>query len=295
MSSAARPTTPSHVLLIFVDGFGWGSDDPDVNPCLTYGGSLFRFDDSPALCKPVDACLGVEGLPQSATGQTALLTGHNAPRRIGHHLTGFPSPRLREILREASIFVQLKANGLDGRFINAFRPVFFNLPEEQQWRLSATTVAQLAAGLPFFGLDDIAAGRSIYQEFTNLDLMEKGFDVPELTPEQAGRVLAENASLRRFTLYEYFQTDRAGHAQDRDRSEGELRKLERFLVTLLAEIEDDVLVLLTSDHGNLEDLSTRSHTRNPVPLMAWGPGSVPALAHIESITDVTPEILRQLS
>jgi hypothetical protein len=233
-------------------------------------------------------------LPQSATGQTALLCGVNAPREVGAHVTGFPTPPLREILKRKSVFVQLRARGLDGIFINAFRPLFFKLPTEMQWRLSATTVAQLAAGLPFFDLDDIVAGRAIYQEFTNRELIDKGFDVPEMTPEAAGRALARNAALRDFTLYEYFQTDRAGHGADRTRCEAELAKLERFLGTLLAEVDDDVLVLLTSDHGNLEDLSTRSHTRNPVPLMARGPGAEAFVASCADIADVVPAMLAAL-
>ena len=284
-------SSPSRVVLIFVDGLGWGGDDPDRNPCLTYGGELFDFPRSPAHCRPVDACLGVEGLPQSATGQTSLLSGANAPHEVGGHVTGFPSPALREILRERSVFVQLGERDRDGIFINAFRPIFFELPPETQWRLSATTVAQLAAGLPFFDLDDIAAGRSIYQEFTNRELIDKGFDVPEMTPEAAGRVLARNTVLRDFTLYEYFQTDRAGHSRDRSRCENELTKLERFLNALLAAADGDTLVLLASDHGNLEDLATRSHTRNPVPLMAWGPGAEGFVAGCDDITDVVPSLL----
>ncbi len=287
-------SSPARVVLVFVDGLGWGDDDPDRNPCLTYGGSLFDFPRSTARCKPVDACLGVEGLPQSATGQTALLSGVNAPAEVGGHVTGFPTPSLREILKRRSVFVQLGERARDGIFINAFRPIFFELPPETQWRLSATTVAQLAAGLPFFDLDDIAAGRSIYQEFTNRELIDKGFDVPEMTPEAAGGVLARNAALRDFTLYEYFQTDRAGHSRDRARCEGELDKLERFLGALLDGIGGDTLVLLTSDHGNLEDLSTRSHTRNPVPLMAWGPGAEGFVADCDDITDVVPALLGAL-
>jgi bisphosphoglycerate-independent phosphoglycerate mutase (AlkP superfamily) len=33
---------------------------------------------------------------------------------------------------------------------------------------------------------------------------------------------------------------------------------------------DDGLILLTSDHGNMEDLSTRKHTAANVPLLLFG-------------------------
>jgi 2,3-bisphosphoglycerate-independent phosphoglycerate mutase len=44
-------------------------------------------------------------------------------------------------------------------------------------------------------------------------------------------------------------------------------------------------LVVTSDHGNLEDLTTSNHTRNPVPLLAIGPIAAP-MARAESITDV---------
>ncbi|MDO9170716.1 MAG: hypothetical protein Q7W29_02680, partial [bacterium] len=67
----------------------------------------------------------------------------------------------------------------------------------------------------------------------------------------------------------------------------------------LSEIEHrgaapETLVLLTSDHGNLEDLSTRSHTRNPVPLLAWGPGAATLLARCTRLDEVTPALLSLL-
>jgi hypothetical protein len=40
----------------------------------------------------LDASLCVPGLPQSATGQAALLTGLNAPELMGRHIEGFPPP-----------------------------------------------------------------------------------------------------------------------------------------------------------------------------------------------------------
>ncbi len=290
---------PRRALLIFVDGLGWSGGDPATDPCRDYGGTLFDVARTDAPCRPLDACLGVEGLPQSATGQTTLLCGANAQAAVGRHVPGFPTAPLREILRKKSIFVQLRDAGRDGIFLNAFRPLFFRLPRAMQGRLSATTVAHLAADRSFFGLGDLAAGRAVYQEFTNRELIAKGFDVPPFTPEHAGRILGREALQRDFTLYEYFQTDRACHAQDRPRAHAVLQDLETFVRAALSEIEHrgatpDTLVLLTSDHGNLEDLSTRSHTRNPVPLLAWGPGADTMLARCTSLDEVTPALLSLL-
>ncbi len=78
-------------------------------------------------------------------------------------------------------------------------------------------------------------------------------------------MLAGNVDRYDFTLYEYFLTDKAGHTQDRDRCEQVLRDLDRFLAAYLEAAPPGATTLLTSDHGNIEDLSTRSHTRNPVP------------------------------
>src|SRR5919205_3055243 len=111
---------PMSVLLIFVDGLGVGRrgrHNPldvlgeaaaplavfeDEEPELTFGGLLAR----------TDARLGVEGRPQSASGQTTILTGVNAPLALGYHKQGFPNEALREIISEHSIFLQLKRAGV---------------------------------------------------------------------------------------------------------------------------------------------------------------------------------------
>jgi bisphosphoglycerate-independent phosphoglycerate mutase (AlkP superfamily) len=53
-----------------------------------------------------------------------------------------------------------------------------------------------------------------------------------------------------------------------------VRQLERFddvLKGLLANWQTkDGMILLTSDHGNMEDLSTRRHTAANVPLLLFG-------------------------
>jgi len=292
-------------ILLFIDGLGIGRPDPTLNPQFAYGGELLRLQvggnqhSRPwpigGRLLPIDAVLGVEGVPQSATGQTTLLTGINAQAVLGQHLTGFPNDILREILLKNSILKQLTDRGLKARFINAYRPRFFDLPRERQLHFSATTVANLAAYLPFFTLDDLDADRSIYQEFTNRELIERGFAVKPRTPAAAGLVLARQARNFDFTLFEYFQTDKAGHSQDAERCCDHLRRLEEFLRALLADLADDLaadtLVVLTSDHGNIEDLGTKRHTTNSIPLLAWGAGAEDFLAGITGLDQVTPAIM----
>lgn len=278
-----------NVVLLFVDGLGVGSSKN--NPTLTYDGTLFNFQETAAQWKSIDATLGTPGIPQSATGQTSLLTGVNAQVKLGHHATGFPGPILREIIKEYSVLKQLNDAGKSARFINAFRPLFWEISEERKWTLSTTTIANLAADLPFFSLDDLTAELSVYQEFTNRDLIDKGFNVPLWTPEHAGKVLSRNCQKYDFTLYEFFKTDHAGHSMDREYCEDVLDKLDRFVTSFLSATPSDTLVLLTSDHGNIEDCSVKAHTTNPVPLMCWGDDTEMALSQIGSLTDVVPLIL----
>ncbi len=255
------------------------------------GGAPVRLPGG-GLARPVDAVLGVPGVPQSATGQTTLLSGVNSQAAIGQHLTGFPNEALREILRRHSILKQVTDRGLEARFLNAFRPRFWELSEERKWTLSATTVATLAAGRDFFDLEDLRQGRCVYQEFTNAELIERGFDVAPMTPAEAGRIIGTEAGRYGFSLYEYFQSDKAGHSAERERIEHHLRMLEEFLRALLKARAADLRVVLCSDHGNLEDLSTHRHTTNPVPLMVWGDEDF--LTGVTRLDQVTPRILATL-
>ena len=132
-----------NVVLLFVDGLGVGSSKN--NTTLTYDGTLFNFQETTAQWKSIDATLGAPGIPQSATGQTSLLTGVNAQAKLGRHATGFPGPHLREIIKEHSVLKQLTDAGKSARFINAFRPLFWEISEERKWTLSTTTIATLAA------------------------------------------------------------------------------------------------------------------------------------------------------
>ncbi len=292
------------ILMIFIDGFGLGSDDSLKNPCarqglhhlpcIEHGDGPVHRDDGGVLV-PTEATLGVEGLPQSATGQTTILTGVNCSQLLGRHLQGYPNERLRDVLREYSILKSVKGMGRRATFINAYRPLFFKLKEKTKWRLSTTTVANLSAELPFFKIEDIRQERSIYHDFTNESLIARGFDVPCFSANDAARILARVSKAHDFVLYEYFLTDRIGHTQDMNRAIDQIEKLERFISALLNEVDlDESLIILTSDHGNIEDLSVKTHTRNRVMTLLWGRGANELKDTIRSLEDISPAILKFL-
>jgi 2,3-bisphosphoglycerate-independent phosphoglycerate mutase len=42
---------------------------------------------------------------------------------------------------------------------------------------------------------------------------------------------------------------------------------------------------VTSDHGNMEDMSVKSHTHNPVPALIWGPEAGRLAAGVKRLED----------
>jgi len=289
------------VLLFFIDGLGIGTRGPH-NPFDDLAGAdplaIFQNEESSVgfdgMLAPTDARLGVAGRPQSASGQTTILTGVNAPATVGYHKQGFPNQALLDIIREHSLFVQLKRAGVDPiTFANTYTQRFF--ASRPRW-ISATTAAVEAAGLRFNQVEDLRAGRAVYHDFTNAMLIERGEKVDPRSPEEAGEVLAGIVSANQFTLYEYFITDMIGHAQDLDAARRVLPMLARFIRSLLAKLDlKHSTVILTSDHGNIEDLSVRNHTLNPVPTLVWGRQRERMASRIRSLTDITPAIIDVLT
>ena len=285
------------VLLFFIDGLGIGprsASNPmdgleDAEPLAVFQ------DEQPStifdgIVVPTDACLGVSGRPQSASGQTTILTGINAPARLGYHKQGFPNAALLGIIREHSIFRQLLQAGITPiTFANAYTKRFFE--ERPRW-VSATTAAVEAAQLKFRTLDDLREGRAVFQDFTNAVLKARGEDVTERTPGEAAAVLSTVVADHHFTLYEYFITDKVGHAQDMKSARSVIQALASMIRTLLARLDlDQTTMILTSDHGNIEDLSTRNHTLNAVPTIIWGSARERVAKQVRSLADITPAIL----
>jgi 2,3-bisphosphoglycerate-independent phosphoglycerate mutase len=150
--------------------------------------------------------------------------------------------------------------------------------------------------LTFNTVEDLKAGRAVYQDFTNAQLIERGEQVDLRAPEEAADVLASIVARHRFTLYEYFITDKAGHAQDMTSARQVLQNLARMIRALLHQLDlQATTVILTSDHGNIEDLSTKSHTLNRVPTIIWGAQKESLSKQITSLADITPAIVSHLT
>jgi hypothetical protein len=300
------------ILFIFLDGIGLGTDDPAINPfaraelptieSLLGGHKLLAstapFEGDGATLLALDAGLGVPGLPQSATGQAVLLTGINIPAEIGEHYGPKPSPEVAKFLLEGNLFSQLKAMGLSVALLNAYPPRYFESVASGKRLYSSIPLAVTSAGIRLFDKEDLFAGRALSADFSGAGWVSMlGFpDAPILSPSDAGRLLAELAAGYDFSLFEYWSTDYAGHKQDMAWAVQQLETFDAVLEGLLAASIHKQLILITSDHGNMEDLSTRRHTTSPVPALLIGAASDRAAfsTGLTKLTGIAPAIYRSL-
>lgn len=291
------------VIFLFIDGVGLG-DEETHNPFTRNNYEAFThmsdgqpftrraesFVNGKHLFKSVDATLGVEGLPQSGTGQTALFTGENAPEKIGKHYGPFPHSGIKHLLREQSIFRKVQQQGYTCHFMNAYPEIFFE-KSRQRNRWSCTTLMAKSAGLPLNTTETIKKEKAITAGITQQGWREKlNIDIPEIEPGKAARRLLARVESYDLLLYEYYLTDKAGHSQDHGDARSVLSTYNRFLLELISNKRPEDTIVLSSDHGNVEDLSTKTHTFNKVPLFVYGPGAA-AFTDAESILDITPGIL----
>jgi 2,3-bisphosphoglycerate-independent phosphoglycerate mutase len=293
----------SRVLLFFVDGVGIGPDDPAINafaaaPPVTINRLL---EERRASLAPLDARLGTDGLPQSGTGQYSLFTGANGAQRFGRHYGPWVPTALREPLRGDNVLTRAAALGLRVTFANAYPE---ELIEAAQRDGVLQAIGPLRAGPPLVAAgahvltrhtDALRTGDAIASEITNEGwrVHLQRHDLPLLTPEQAGANLARIANAFDLTLFAHYSTDAAGHKQDLPEAIAALQLVDRFISGIVEVLDDDVTLLVVSDHGNLEDAST-GHTRNPALGLVAGKDHAAIAARLQSITDVAETVLLRL-
>ena len=313
MSAPDERSDGGRVLVVFLDGVGVGEDDAASNPLaatpapaldalldgrrpvateLPYGGARMN-------ALGLDATLGVGGLPQSGTGQAALLTGVNAAERFGRHFGPFTPTALRPLVERDSFLARAAAAGVDVAFANAY-------PEEliamatRGGRLplplrSAIVIAALGARVLTRHEPELIRGDAVASEITHTGWREGlgRTDVPEIGAETAGRNLAAIANRHGLTLFAHYATDGAGHLMDLNAGIDAWQRVDAFLGALVDSLDDDVLLLVVSDHGNLEDARVQ-HTRNPALCLVAGPGHGEFAAGLSALTDVASALLGRL-
>ena len=281
------------VALLFIDGVGIGERNAKINPLARERFLLSQFQDGTG--EPlaggrlyrVDATFAVPGRPQSASNQTAIFTGEPAPRLIGRHVLGFPDQELRRILQERSIIKRLTEADRSSTFANCYPAAYLDalglprrasrspdidIPAAAVRRLkpSATTLAMAAAEVALRTLDDARRGEGLTNDIDGQRARERGFDVPARTPQEAADIFLRISKSHDFTLFEHYLADEAGHARDWSKAQESLGTFDRFARAVVEGKPEDLEVLICSDHGNVEDLSIRSHTLNLVPVLHFG-------------------------
>ncbi|NWJ48009.1 MAG: phosphoglyceromutase [Chloroflexi bacterium] len=292
-------------IFLFLDGVGLGTDSPE-NPLAHKEATPFlngllgskplsgyEADYTNLLFKSIDAQLGIPGLPQSATGQAALYTGQNAPAYLGRHMTGFANGSLRVLIEESGIFKQAKAIGAKPTHANLYSQGYFRAVEQRRIRYSVGTLVGLTAGVPFRMPEDYERGEAVFWDITGERMPDREVHISPIAATEAGKRLANIGGNHNLTLFECYLPDFAGHSQNMELSLSVLQLIDRFLNSVIQNLSGDTTLLVTSDHGNVEDLSTKGHTYNPVPLLVVGPDAGKFRA-VKDITGLTPKIIELL-
>ena len=291
-----------NVVMLFLDGVGVGANNPLINPFFASplpalqelcGGEMIhlrnaRRGSSTASITPIGATLGTEGLPQSGTGQTALMTGVNAASFIGKHFGPYPYSSLHPVIDEKNIFRRLSEAGKSVYYANAFPKKYFDFIRARRGRTPTLARSWISSGFELNDSAVLAEGNALSADITGVRWNANGFSrVPEITPKEAGRRLVTLGNHYDFVLFEYSFTDHAGHSQSMSQATEILGLVDEFIGGIVDAMRPALTTLIiTSDHGNLEDLSTKTHTRNPVPFIAVGRHHVAASHRVSEITDV---------
>lgn len=301
---------PPRVLFIFLDGVGIGPSDAEVNPFLTARLPTLRslLDNriplldrtpkvesrAPAISIPLDPVMGVEGLPQSGTGQTALLTGENAAALYGRHFGPWVPVPLRPLMMEKNILSRATALGFSCIFANAYPRRY----RHKAWtkRPAGPPLAAHAAGVLTRDEEDLARGNAVSSEISNTAWRTRlGLThIPEVSPAEAGRILARIAQGAALTFFAHYSTDTAGHQRTMADAVAALERVDSFLGGLVPALPESTLLILASDHGNIEDI-TQGHTLNPTFSLLCGPGMKELGEGMSRITDIPGLILRYLT
>jgi 2,3-bisphosphoglycerate-independent phosphoglycerate mutase len=301
----------NHVHIFFLDGVGLGPDDAQTNPFVRAqlphlsgllgsgwfvkpeNGRVSRKITERASLVATDPNMGVPGRPQSATGQATILTGRNVPALVGQHFGPKPSPAVAAILRQGNLFQDVVGAGGSAALITPYPERYFEAINSGKRLLSSVPLAAVSAGLELMTVDDLRVGNAVSPGFTGqawLDLL--GYqDIPVLSLAEAGQRIASISKRYHFSFFEHWPSDRSGHRGSLEQAMEHLENIDEVVGGLVGgwDHERDLLII-TSDHGNIEEKDHRQHSRNPVPTILIGRDHERLAQQIEILADIAPVV-----
>lgn len=300
-----------HLLFIFLDGVGLGEDNAETNPFAAAhfptlerlaGGhrwlaSTGKQENDLAIFLPLDAQLGLPGRPQSGTSQAAILTGRNLPHITGRHYGPKPDAATRAILAEDNFFKQVIEHGKTAALINAYPPALLHNIARGKTLRSSIQQAVHEAGLPLFDIETLRSGDALSEDWTGEGWRSHlGFtDTPVYTPRDAGRRMIELSRRYDFSFVSHWLTDTVGH---RGTIEEAVQLLHTFDQVMSGALEvwndDEGLIIITSDHGNIEEIGNRHHTENKVPAVIIGREKNRFAEGLSDLTGLVPRMAEVL-
>lgn len=197
------------------------------------------------------------------------------------HLAFFGNSYAQELVphfsREA-VECRLKFDGmpfaLKGPGKNGFAELF-TLAEINQ---NIFIHAAREAGVRLRSWVDVRRGHALTSSMTHE--LESRFDVsffdqeplPVRSPEEAAAILVALAAGHDFTFYKYQIPDLVSHTGQIELARAVFAIIERFVESILKSAAASATVIVTSDHGHLEQLaSSRGHPKSKVPTWYFGP------------------------
>ncbi len=292
-----------------MDGVGLGSDDPDTNPFVTAhlpnltgllgerwyispeNGGPGQITTERASLIPTDPNMNMPGRPQSATGQATILTGRNVPQIIGEHYGPKPNQAVNEVIQQGSLFQEVVNNGEQAALITPYPQGYFDAINSGKRLYSSVPLAATSAGLSLMTAEDLRAGRAVSPGFTGQAWKDHlGYDdIPVMTLPEAGRQIAAMAQTYQFSFFEHWPSDRSGHRGSLEEAVRHLEMIDEALGGLLEAWNwSKGLLIITSDHGNIEEKDHRQHSRNPVPTILYGRDHEQYARQIQNLADIAP-------
>ncbi|GAB1420173.1 metalloenzyme [Anaerolineales bacterium] len=295
------------ILFLFIDGIGLGDADPETNPftlahtptldLLSNGKKWLRSTERQvserAVFQPIDPNMGVAGRPQSGSNQATILTGLNIPSIIGRHYGPKPDEQTRNIINQDNFFIELKANGKKAALLDAYPPTLLANIKRGKTLPSSIQQAAISSGQDLFTIEDVINGTALTAEYTGEEWRThlKLDSIPLYSPEAAGEKLVELALNYDFAFHSHWITDYVGHRGPMESAIKLLERIDGVLSGILQKWDDHQgLVVLTSDHGNMEKIGDRKHTENAVPLLVIGDAKEAFSETINDLSDLVPQM-----